>query len=182
MKQVYPVSIQSGMSQSGSCVLMLLEPEGGRQMPVIIGRNEAQSIVLALNPEESGKLRRPMTHQLMVEVMSSYGLSVNRVTIDCVQEGVFYATLHVTDGFNERSIDSRTTDAVTLALLCHVPVFVDERVLEETSVKVEGGPTKEGGPKSLAELEEELLRCEDTEDYERAAEIQEMIDKLKNGR
>ena len=135
MKQVYPITIQGGMSQTGSCLLMLHEPEGGRQIPIVIGRSEAQCILLALHPEESGKIKRPMTHQLMIEVMSTYGLTISRITIDRVLEGVFYATLHVSDGFNERQFDSRTTDAITLALLTDAPIFADEHVIEEASVK-----------------------------------------------
>ena len=186
MKQVYPVTIESGMSQSGSCILMLSDPEGGRQVPIVIGRNEAQNILLALSPEESGKIRRPMTHQLMVEIMSVYGLSLKKVTIDRVVEGVFFATLHMTDGFNEKAIDSRTTDAVTLALLEDVPVYMDERVLEETGVKVTSEHVGTGGSgvrtaeSELDELEQELKRYEEEENYERAAEIQRKIEMLKS--
>lgn len=180
MKQVYPVTIQSGMSQSGSYLLMLHEPEGSRQIPIVIGRSEAQSILLAQNPEESSKIKRPMTHQLMVQMMNTYGLTVKMVTIDRVVEGVFYATLHVSDGFNEHQLDSRTTDAVTLALLTGAPIFADERVIEETGVKVENENTRTRNEKpNVEELEEELRRCEENEDYERAAEIQKQIEELR---
>ena len=179
MKQVYPVTIQSGMSQSGSYLLMLHEPIESRQIPIIIGPGEAQSILLAQNPEESNKIRRPLTHQLMVQMMSTYGLTLKKVTIDKVVEGIFYATLYVSDGFNEHRLDSRTTDAVTLALLTGTPVFADERVIEETGVRVENNhPTEK--EESLEELEEELRRCEENEDYERAAEIQTEIEKMKD--
>ena len=187
MKQVYPVTIESGMSQSGSCILMLHEPEGQRQVPVVIGRYEAQNILLALNPEDSGKLRRPMTHQLMVQVINTYGLSLKEVTIDRVVEGVFFATLHMTDGFNEKTLDSRTTDAVTLALLTGAPIMMDERVLEETGVRVESGERRvetgewreESGERNIEALEEELRMCEEREDYERAEEIQKEIEELR---
>ena len=180
MKQVYPVTIQSGMSQSGSYLLMLHEPEGSRQIPIVIGRSEAQSILLAQNPEESSKIKRPITHQLMVQMMNTYGLTVKMVTIDRVVEGVFYATLHVSDGFNEHQLDSRTTDAVTLALLTGAPIFADERVIEETGVKVENENARTRNEKpNVEELEEELRRCEENEDYERAAEIQKQIEELR---
>ena len=174
------MSIQSGMSQSGSYLLMLHEPEGSRQIPIVIGRSEAQSIMLAQNPEESSKIKRPMTHQLMVQMMSTYGLTVKKVTIDRVVEGVFYATLHVSDGFNEHQLDSRTTDAVTLALLMGAPIYADERVIEETGVRVEDDKREMRNEKSsLEELEEELRRCEENEDYEHAAEIQQEIEKRR---
>ena len=178
MKEVFPATIQSGMSQTGSYLLMLREPEAGRMIPIVIGGSEAQSILLALNPEEGAKIRRPMTHQLMVQLMSTYGLSLKEVTIDRVQEGVFYATLHVSDGFNEHCIDSRTTDAVTLALLTGARIMADERVIEEAGVKMDNGEGRRQPP-TLEALEDELQRCEEAEDYERAAEIQQEIEKLK---
>ena len=166
------------MSQSGSCILVLDEPEGGRRVPIIVGRAEAQSILLALHPDQSGKMRRPTTHQLMASLMSTHGISLRRVTIDRVVEGVFFATLHLSDGFSERSLDSRTTDAVTLAVICGAPILMDERVLEETGVKVDGGNAKTNEQPTLEELEQELRRCEAAEEYERAAEIQQQIEKL----
>lgn len=181
MKQVYPVTIESGMTQSGSCILMLHEPQGNMQIPIVIGRNEAQSIILAQNPSESARLKRPMTHQLMTTMMETYGLTLKLVTIDRVQEGVFFATLHVSDGFNESTLDSRTTDAVTLALLTGAPIFIDEAVLEATGMPLTDFRTAAPNPRPAATLEElelELRRCEQEENYERAAEIQAEIDKL----
>lgn len=181
MKQVYPITIQGGMSQTGSFLLMLHEPEGQRQIPIVIGRNEAQNLLLALSPEESGKIRRPMTHQLMIQMMDTYGLTLKKVTIDRVAEGIFYSTLHVSDGFNDHGIDSRTSDAVTLALLTGAPIYADERVIEETGVRAESGERRvESGEWSEEALEEELRRCEEDEDYERAAEIQKELERLRN--
>ncbi len=174
MKRVFPLTIQSGMSQSGSYILMLCEPESGVQIPIFIGAHEAQGILLA---KESVKTRRPMTHELMMKVMEEYGLGLKEVTIDRVSEGIFFATLHMTDGFNSRSFDSRSSDAITLALLADCPILMDENVIEETGVRMDSGKAE---PESLEALEEELRRCEEREDYERAAEIQERIEKAKN--
>lgn len=181
MKRVFPLTIQSGMSQSESYILMLCEPEEGIQIPIFIGGHEAQSILLA---KETVKTRRPMTHELMVNLMESYGLSLKEVTIDRVNEGIFYATLHITDGFNEKRLDSRTTDAITLALLTDSPIMVAEEVIEETGVRMESMKNHESRIKNAAdttieELEEELKRCEESEEYERAAEIQKRIEELR---
>ena len=176
MKRVYPMTIQSGAAQTGNYILSLYEPEGGMQVPIIVGQSEAQSILLA---KEATHIRRPLTHQLMLHIMESFGLALKEVTIDRVVEGVFYATLHLTDGFNEKLIDSRTTDAVTLALHADVPILMEEKVLEETGVKVEDEREKAKGENTIEELEEELRRCEEAEDYERAAEIQKEIERLK---
>lgn len=175
MKQVLPLAIEGGMSQSGSFVLMLCELDGDRQMPIVIGAAEAQAILLA---KEAVETRRPLTHETMVHVMQQFGLTLKRVTIDRVVDGVFYATLHISDGFNTQQTDSRTTDAVTLALLSEAPIYVDDKVLEECSVRIE--KTDEGEP-TVEELEAALRLCEETEDYERAAEIQAQIDNLKKG-
>lgn len=179
MKQVFPLSIQSGMSQSESYILMLCEPSSGMQIPIFIGANEAQSILLA---KESVKTRRPMTHELMAKMMDDYGLSIKEVTIDKVMEGIFYATLHTTDGFNEKQFDSRTSDAISLALLCDSPIYVADEVLEETGMKMKDTlvfANGESPQKTIEELEQELQLCEEREEYERAAEIQKTIEELK---
>lgn len=180
MKQVFPLSIQSGMSQSGSYILMLCEPASGLQIPIFIGAHEAEGILLA---KESVQTRRPMTHELIVHMMQDYGLSIKEVTIDRVLEGIFYATIHTTDGFNDKKFDSRTSDAITLALHCDCPIMVADDVLEETGVKMEKTVSlfaNSNDPKhELARLEEELHLCEEREDYEQAAEIQKKIEQIK---
>ena len=179
MKQVFPTTIQSGAAQTGNYILTLYEPERSLQVPIIVGQHEAQGIMLA---QEAASIRRPLTHQLILHIMEAFGLSLKQVTIDRVVEGVFYATLHLTDGFNEKKIDSRTTDAVTQALHCGAPILMDEKVLEETGVRTEkaGGRT-EGTGEEVEELEKELRRCEEEENYERAAEIQKKIERLQHG-
>ena len=179
MKRVFPLTIQSGMSQSGSYILMLCEPESGVQVPIFIGAHEAQGILLA---KEEVKTRRPMTHELIMKVMEEYGLTLKEVSIDRVSEGIFYATLHMTDGFNSRTFDSRSSDAITLALLSDCPIMMAESVIEETGVMMEGERSKVKGENSIEELEEELKRCEASEEYERAAEIQKRIDQLTDNR
>ena len=177
MKPVFPLTIQSGMSQSGSYILMLCEPQSGIQVPIFIGAHEAQGILLA---KEEIKTRRPMTHQLIVKIMDQYGLSLKHVSIDRVSDGIFYATLHITDGFNSRTFDSRPSDAISLALLSHCPILMDDNVIEETGVTMQNANQNPENPNSIQQLEEQLRRCEESEEYERAAEIQKQLEKLKN--
>lgn len=180
MKHVYPLSIQSGLSQSDSYILMLCEPNSGLQIPIFIGAHEAQGILLA---KETVQTRRPMTHELMVHIINDYGLTVKEVTVDRMIEGIFYATVHMTDGFNEKKFDSRTSDAITLALLCDCPIMVSDDVLEETGVKMENSESfffgKNNPEQDIARLEEELRICEEQENYEQAAEILKKIEQLK---
>ena len=165
LKRVFPLTIQRGMSQSDSYILMLGEAETGTQIPIFIGGYEAQSILLA---QEHVDTRRPMTHMLLSRIMQEYALSLVEVTIDRVSEGIFYATLHVSDGFSQKRFDSRTSGS---------PIFVASQVLEECGV-----PITHSGQASVEELEARLRRCEENEEYEQAAEIQKQIDELKNSR
>ena len=116
---------------------------------------------------------------LMMKVMEEYGLALKEVTIDRMSEGIFYATLHTTDGFNPKDIDSRTTDAVTLALLCDAPLYVADSVLDECGTAVTPAQKVPETP-TIESLERELLRCEENEEYERTAEIQQQIERLRH--
>lgn len=178
MKQVYPISIEGGMSRTGSYILMLEEPESRRRIPIVIGEHEAHGILIAKGMVPT---TRPTTHRLAVSVMEQYGISVTGVSIDRMADGIFYATLHTTDGFNSKDTDSRTTDAITLALLCGAPITVADSVLEECSTPAApSAPVAE--TVTLENLERELRRCEEEENYERAAEIQQRIENMKNGK
>jgi len=177
MKKVIPHTIQNGLSQSDSYILMLAEVDGDRKIPIFIGSHEAQNLLLASHSE---KVRRPMTHQLMQNIMNEFGLTLSEVTIDRVDEGVFYATLHLTDGFNNKQFDCRPTDAITLAILYDADIMVNDSVLEETGMHLaDNQGITAGEPPTLEALEEQLRRCEENEDYERAAEIQRQIEELK---
>ena len=182
MKQVFPLSIQSGMSQSGSYILMLCEPVSGLQIPIFIGAHEAEGILLA---KETVKTRRPMTHELMAHIMNDYGLTIKEVTIDNVMEGIFYATIHMTDGFNEKHFDSRTSDAVAIALSMHAPIYISSEVMDETGIKSSDMENRMETDEeqeetfTLEELEEQLQQLLEEEEYEKAAEIQAKIDEMK---
>ena len=184
MKEVVPYLIQEGMSQSGSYILMVLEPESGIQVPIIIGQQEAQSIVLA---KERVETKRPLTHELMLKVMEGFGLSVKMVSIDKVVEGLFYSTLHVSDGFNTQRFDCRTSDAIVLALQSGCQIMMSQAVIEEAGVKGgtttgernQASPADDEQEPPLQALEEELRRCEEREEYEKAAELERKIDARK---
>ena len=163
MKQVYPISIEGGPSRTGSYILMLEEPLSGRRIPIVIGEHEAHGILIAKGMVPTG---RPMTHRLMADLMANYGISLVSATIDRVADGIFYATLH-------------TTDAVTLALLCNAPLFVADSVLDECGTAATPAQKVPETP-TIESLERELLRCEENEEYERAAEIQQQIEKLRH--
>ena len=183
--QVYPLQISQSMSMSGAYVLVLDAPENGKQVPIIIGEAEAQAIVMAIEQKQA---RRPLTHNLLNNILEEYLLVLKQVTIDRFEEGIFYSTLYISDGFSEKRIDSRTSDAIVLALLQHCNIMIENRVLEETSM--EPGALENNLPQNrsksqsetltMEQLEELLHECEEKEDYEQAAEIMEIINRMKN--
>lgn len=170
------------MSMTDSYILILDAPEHGRHVPVLIGEAEAQAIIMAIEQKQA---RRPLTHNLLNTILEEYMLTLKKVTIDCFEEGIFYSTLLISDGFTEKRIDSRTSDAVVLAMMQHCDILINTQVLEETSM-VPGALTDNMPRRNLVqevtleELEQQLAECEANEDYEQAAEIMKRINQLKN--
>lgn len=181
---VYPLQISEPMAESGSYILILNVPSEEKQVPVLIGETEAQAIIMAA---EGKRAKRPLTHHLLNSIMENYMLSLKQAVVDKFEEGIFYATLSISDGFGEKQIDSRTSDAVVLALMQGAPIYITPSVLEETCM--EPGALENNLPSHksqevikasmLEELEEELRQCEADENYEKAAEIQSKIDSLR---
>ena len=114
-------------------------------------------------------------------------LTLNKVTIDRFDEGIFYSSLYISDGFSQKRIDSRTSDAVVLAIMQHCDILIDLNVLEETSMDpnalTDNLPQQRGTAlreATIEELEQQLRECEAEEDYEQAAEIMKRINQMKN--
>lgn len=186
MYSAFPLEIRHGMADNDAYILVLAVPEIHKQVPVLIGSGEAQAIVMA---KEQLKARRPLTHDLMCHMMQEFMLDLQKVTIDRFEEGIFYSTLHINDGITDHRLDSRTTDAIVLALMQDCPISIDPKVAEETSMEPgalednlpENKAFADGAGDTLEQLEAQLRECEENEDYERAAEIQRRIERLTRG-
>lgn len=178
---VIPLQVIQSMSLNDSYILLLDATTAGLQVPVLIGEVEAQALIMAC---EQRQTRRPLTHNLLNNVLNAYGILLKRVNIDRFEEGIFYSTLYLDDGCVSQQIDSRTSDAIVLALMQQCDIYINAQVLEETGMKpgalVDNMPQKSDTELSLAELEKRLHECEEQEDYEQAALIQQQIDKLQN--
>lgn len=181
--KVYPTEVLRGFTDSTMFVLMLYDPLGEKKVPVMIGDHEAEMIILE---QEQRQARRPMTYQLILSIMEAFGLSLKKVRIDRFEEGIFYATLVVSDGFNDKEIDARASDAVVLALRQSVDIEMSETVLEDTGFTPQNtdlnlniDEEEDNEFDTLEFLENELHECEENEDYERAAEIMKKIERLK---
>ncbi len=176
-------------SSSGAYALVLGEVKGKRKLPIVIGGAEAQSIAIEL---ENMRPSRPLTHDLMKNTLSAFGMEVTEVLIHKMVEGIFYAQLTVTDGIREEHIDSRSSDAVAVAVRFGCPIRCSQQVMEEAGVDLEGNegefmpeesevqarPAKKKGV-TVEELKKQLDEAIATENYELASELKKRIDDLK---
>ena len=186
------VGMSYSQSQSGAYALILGEHDGSRRLPIIIGGFEAQSIAIEL---EKIRTPRPLTHDLFKAFADAYAIEVSEVVICKFSEGVFYAKLICSDGHNIKEVDSRTSDAIALALRFNCPVFTYESIMsaagilmeEEAEMLKQGEPSPEEEPieqTSFAdapteELKEMLQGAIENEEYEKASKIRDELNKRK---
>ena len=117
--------------QSGAYALILAEEDGKRRIPVIVGAPEAQSIAIAL---EYITPPRPLTHDLFVSFATAFDIKLKEVYIYKFEEGIFYSELLFTDGKREVPVDSRTSDAIAIALRAKCDIYVSESIMIEAGV------------------------------------------------
>lgn len=186
------MGISYSQTQSGAYALILIEEDGERRVPIIIGGFEAQAIVIKL---ENLDPPRPLTHDLFKNFADEFNISVIEVIIYKLEEGVFFSKLLCNNGEKEYSLDSRTSDAVALALRFGCPIYITESILEKAGITINpteaeispaidvDGLFETGNSKYDSYSYEELYKMIDeavkTEDYERAAAIRDEIEKRK---
>ena len=129
VKQVDVMGVRVEMP-TNKPILLLREQDGERYVPIWIGAPEATAIAYA---QQGVTPPRPLTHDLLLDVVTGLGHELSSVLITRMEDGIFYAELVIDGGTR---ISSRSSDAVAIALRAHVPVFVDEAVLEATGVDV----------------------------------------------
>ncbi len=182
------LGLSTSPSSGGAYALILSEVDGNRRLPIIIGTFEAQAIALEL---ENIKPPRPMTHDLLKNLILSYESTVSEVYINELSEGTFFAQIIYELNGSNKKLDARPSDAIALAIRFGAPIHVDSKVLEEAGIEAEEAeeeiaksekgaaekPKKEMS--QLEKLEVELKTAIETENYEKAAKIRDQIQKLK---
>ena len=167
--------------QSGAYALLLRELDGPHRIPVVVGVAEAQSIAMRL---ENIVPPRPMSHDLMVSMFHVFGISLEEVFIYKFSEGVFMSQLQLNDGSKTITLDSRTSDAIALALRTNARIFTTPEIVKKTGILIDVKEEKESLASQAATplsklplevLQQRLQECVDNEEYERAAEIQKII-------
>ncbi|HDP66987.1 MAG TPA: hypothetical protein ENN20_00625 [Candidatus Marinimicrobia bacterium] len=169
--------------------VILKEVGGIRQLPIIVGVFEAQSIALAI---EQVKMPRPMTHDLFIRVLSRLGIAIKEVVINDLIEGTFYAQISLKEKSTKSvtRIDSRPSDAIALALRVDADILVSEAVMDEAGQLLNVTDTSERQSVDqnsfedqlldrLVELKTKLQVAIDEEKYELAAQLRDQISKLE---
>jgi len=138
-------------------IVLLKETAGrGRVLPIFIGGPEATAIALALDGVETP---RPMTHDLLVTLLGELGARLERIVVTDLQEGTFFADLHLQTPTGPKVVSSRPSDAIALAVRVGAPLFAEEHVVDEAAAPVEEEDERE-------EVVEEFRRFIDTVDPE----------------
>ena len=185
--------ISYSQTQNGAYALILSEIEGERKLPIVIGTNEAQSIAIAI--EKEIKPPRPLTHDLFKNFCIRFDIKIKQVIIHKLVDGVFYSSVICERDGIEEIIDSRSSDAIALAIRFEAPIYTYENILEKAGVVIqvekeidEKSLLKELfseqnseitnsdlQEKSIKELEDLLKHAVQNENYESAAKIRDEI-------
>ena len=191
--------ISYSQTQSGAYALVLSEMEGKRTLPIIIGAFEAQSIAIAL--EKEIRPPRPLTHDLFKTFSERFKITVKQVIIHKLVDGIFFSSLICEKDGVEEIIDTRTSDAIAIAIRFLAPIYTYENILDKAGIylKVEeeiaikeilepeaiqvtidqadSSSSSNFSKYSKQELHEQLKEAVDNENYEKAAKIRDEISK-----
>lgn len=191
--------ISYSQTQSGAYALVLSEMEGARTLPIIIGAFEAQSIAIAL--EKEIRPPRPLTHDLFKTFSDRFSINIKQIIIHKLVDGVFFSSLICEKDGVEEIIDTRTSDAIAIAVRFQAPIYTYENILDKAGVNLkideEFGLGEEAdsideeveledlvsknessfSTFSIKELNSQLEKAVDNENYELAAKIRDEISK-----
>jgi bifunctional DNase/RNase len=198
--------ISYSQTQNGAYALILNEVDGDRQLPIVIGAFEAQSIAIAL--EKEIKPPRPLTHDLFKSFADRFDIVVKQVIIHKLVDGVFFSSIICERDKIEEIIDARTSDAIALAIRFHAPIFTYKNILDKAGIFLNINPAENEDMEdndailsppetfgadendvsladgysrhSIKELYDQLEAAVQNEDYEKAAKIRDAISKKES--
>lgn len=190
------VALSHSITQTHSYAVVLGEVNGLRRLPIVIGGFEAQAIAVAL---EKMQPSRPLTHDLMKNFMTGFSIDLHEIIICDLQEGIFYSKLVCSTEKDTLEIDSRTSDALALAVRFGCPIYTYENILDSAGILMEettgkkkkskepkevpveetGGSNEDLKTMSLEDLNTLLNEVLESEDYIRAIAIRDEINNRK---
>lgn len=184
------LGLSVSQTQTGAYALVLAEENGDRRIPIIIGPVEAQSIAIQL---EGLHPPRPLTHDLFKNIAQAFTIELVEVVIYKLEEGIFYSELICEQNGNRIAVDSRTSDAVALALRFKCPIYTSDDILKKAGIVIEVSDNVHDDDaftatadddevyqaQTLEELEKMLQQAVHDENYELASELRDEILKRK---
>ncbi len=182
------VALSHSVTQSSNYAVVLGESEGNRRLPIVIGAPEAQAIAIAM---ERMTPNRPLTHDLLKNTLLTFDIELTEIVISNLIEGIFHARLICLQNGKKFEIDSRTSDAIALAVRFGCPIYTYEFIMEAAGIVMEqeeGATTKKERKKpnkkaeslsdfSVEDLEKMLNEVLEAEDYEKAAKIRDELNR-----
>lgn len=187
------IGLSYSQTQSGAYALVLSEVGGLRRLPIIIGGFEAQAIAIEL---ENMIPSRPLTHDLFKSFVESFQVKVNEVLIYDLKEGIFYAKIICEQNGKQTEIDSRTSDAIALAVRFKCKVYTYESIISSAGIRMEEDEIQAASPVestsqapkkkkdkndfsriAIKELEKKLKKAVEEENYELASKIRDEINR-----
>ena len=185
--------LEPSSSNKSTYVLLLREIGGDRKLPIVIGPCNAGSIAIYL--ESNSNPERPLTHDIIKSITNNFNITISRVVIHTLTEGVFHSSFFCfMDGDEEIEIDARTSDSIAIAIRMGCPIFTYNDILQEAGIiltddypkyrdedkeELEESKNILSGPLSLGELKKQMKEAINDEDYERASELRDEINKRK---
>ncbi len=182
------VALSHSVTQSHNYAVVLGEVSGNKRLPIVIGGFEAQAIAVAM---ENMTPNRPLTHDLFKNTLETFGILLKEIVINNLQDGIFYAQLVCLMNGKTVSIDSRTSDAIAMAVRFECPIYTYDFIMEEAGVVLEessdkpkrrrkkGAEPEDYGSLSTQALQNLLDEVLSKEDYEKAAKIRDEINRRK---
>lgn len=183
------VSLTHGVTPSHNYAVVLDEIGGSRRLPIVIGSFEAQAIAVAM---ERMSPSRPLTHDLFKNTLESFDIHLQEVIINNLVDGIFYAKLICQQDGTTVEIDSRTSDAIAMAVRFGCPIYSYEFILDAAGIPMEESEEEKEQPAprpvkksvgfdqySIDELEVMLNDVLEAENYEKAAKIRDEINRRK---
>lgn len=188
--QLEIIALSHSVTQTQNYAVVLGEMGGGRRLPIVIGGFEAQAIAVVL---ERMNPNRPLTHDLFKNALSSFHVEIQEVIINDLVEGIFFSKLICEKDGEVIEIDSRTSDALAMAVRFNCPIYTYESILEEAGVVFEEGENKYKEPQDVKvktkeanfdrytseELNNMLKEVLADENYEKAARIRDELNRRK---
>ncbi len=175
------LGLSTGQISKGAYALILAQADGPVRIPVVIAEAEARSIAARM---EHLVLPRPLTHDLFASFAHAFGIAMQEVFIHKFEDGIFYAEITFTDGERRVTFDSRTSDAIAIAMRTGAPIYTTLEILHECGFVMEEStgraePAKSADP-TVEELEQQLADAVEREDYEEASRLTEIINQKKS--